>query len=398
MVSSGTRLGQVEPRERAGAQTGRKYEYQYERTARAALDLLSEGAKHVCVYCDWHDDYVAEIGNPPTRYVFHQVKGRKSSQGPWKFSEFFGVSEKKAAKPANTPPPVTLNAIVPLLLLHHQNFGDNCAGLGFVTNAGVDPALSQFLAAIGRSSTEIELPKDEAIAFQHVARAYIAATPPLATSAGELFQWFRGLVVHTDQGLLEDSEAALLELSNLVFNYSEIELVLRQAKQIAREIVSHVRGKVAHSLTVVPAQEEQLRRDKGIVITELLNVLSLSTPAYEQLKAGEGQDVVKNLSRLQRFCTKNKLEPYIVNICAFKAQWDIWRTIERHFLSSADYMLLENKVNDVVKAGMPIDKIVAEAKDIAKQFTGVVASPLKTEHVLGLIFSLAAQSEALNNV
>jgi hypothetical protein len=40
MVSGGPRLGQVEPRERAGAQTGRKYEYQYERTARAALDLL----------------------------------------------------------------------------------------------------------------------------------------------------------------------------------------------------------------------------------------------------------------------------------------------------------------------------------------------------------------------
>jgi Cap4 dsDNA endonuclease len=88
MFSGGQRLGHLEPRERAGAQTGRKYEYQYERTARAALDLLAEDAKHVCVYCDWHDDYVVETGQPPTRYVFHQVKGRKSSQGPWKFSAF----------------------------------------------------------------------------------------------------------------------------------------------------------------------------------------------------------------------------------------------------------------------------------------------------------------------
>jgi hypothetical protein len=69
MLSGGPRLGQIEPRERSGAQTGRKYEYQYERTARATLDLLADGAQHVCVYCDWHDDYVAEIGNPPTRYV-----------------------------------------------------------------------------------------------------------------------------------------------------------------------------------------------------------------------------------------------------------------------------------------------------------------------------------------
>jgi hypothetical protein len=41
MSSGGPRLGHLEPRERAGAQTGRKYEYQYERTARAALDLLA---------------------------------------------------------------------------------------------------------------------------------------------------------------------------------------------------------------------------------------------------------------------------------------------------------------------------------------------------------------------
>jgi Cap4 dsDNA endonuclease len=398
MVSGGTRLGQVEPRERAGAQTGRKYEYQYERTARAALDLLSDGAKHVCVYCDWHDDYVAEISGSASGYVFHQVKGRKSSQGPWKFSELFGVSNKKAAKPSTKPASVSPNAILPLMLLHHKNFGDNCAGLAFVTNAGIEPAVSQFLDTIGRSNSEAELAEEEGIAFRHVARAYMAAEPPLATSAAELFKWLRGLLIHTDQGLLDDSEAALLELSNVVFNYSEIELVQRQAKQIAREIVSQVRGKVAHSTTVVPASDEQLKRDKGIVVTELLNVLSLSTQAYEQLRAGAGPDAVKTLSRLQRFCQKNKLEKHLVSICGFKAQWDIWRTIERHFLSSADYMLLENRANDVLKAGLPIDKVVAEARDIAKQFAGVASTALKAEHVLGLIFSLAAQSEALNYV
>ena len=64
MVRAGIRLGHVEPRERVGSQTGRKYEYQYERTARAALELLADGATHVCIYCDWHDDFVAEVGSP----------------------------------------------------------------------------------------------------------------------------------------------------------------------------------------------------------------------------------------------------------------------------------------------------------------------------------------------
>jgi hypothetical protein len=152
MSGGNRRLGQVEPRERVGAQTGRKYEYQYERTARAALDLLADESKYVCVYCDWHDDYVVEIGQPPTRYVFHQVKGRKSSQGPWKFSEFFGVQMKKAVKPAKNPPAVATDAIVPLMLLHHRNFGDSCAGLAFVTNAGVDPGLANFLEAVSNAT------------------------------------------------------------------------------------------------------------------------------------------------------------------------------------------------------------------------------------------------------
>jgi hypothetical protein len=144
MTSGGPRLGQVEPRERVGAQTGRKYEYQYERTARAALDLLADGTNHVCVYCDWHDDYVAEIGTPPTRYLFHQVKGRKSSQGPWKFNEFFGVLKKKSAKPSKKPAEVTANAIVPLMLLHYKNFADNCCRSGIHYKCGARSRAVEF--------------------------------------------------------------------------------------------------------------------------------------------------------------------------------------------------------------------------------------------------------------
>ena len=158
IMSGPPRLGQIEPRERAGAQTGRKYEYQYERTARAALDLLTDAAKHVCVYCDWHDDYVVETGDPPTRYVFHQVKGRKSSQGPWTFSEFFGVVMNKAKKPSKRTATMKADAVAPRMMQHYRKFSDNCAGVAFVTNAGLDPALSEFLEAIGASADISALP------------------------------------------------------------------------------------------------------------------------------------------------------------------------------------------------------------------------------------------------
>jgi hypothetical protein len=398
MVSAATRLGHVEPRERAGAQTGRKYEYQYERTARAALDLLSDGTKHVCVYCDWHDDYVVETGDPPTRYVFHQVKGRKSSQGAWTFGDFFGVRMKKKAKPvAKKPPVVSDDAIVPRMLMHHRNFGDNCAGIAFVTNAGLNPELSGFLAAIAAPADVASLPPEARIAFDHVARAYAATTPTLVSSPGDLFAWLRSLVVHTDQGQLESPDAALLEIAAVVTELSEIDLRQRQAKVIARQVVERVRLKVSHSTTVVPASDDRLRQDKGIVVTELLSVLSLSTEAYKALKGGASSDAVKTLSRLQRFCDKHlPLQKHIVPISQFKAQWDVWRTIERHNVGGADFLLLETRANEVLMGEMTIERVVAEAKDIAKQFAHIGVTPLTPEDVMGLIFSKAALSEALS--
>jgi hypothetical protein len=58
---------------------------------------------------------------------------------------------------------------------------------------------------------------------------------------------------------------------------------------------------------------------------------------------------------------------------------------------------LEKKAREILNAGRPIEQVVAEAKDIAKQFAGLTATPLTPEGVIGLVFSLAAQAEALNH-
>ena len=393
MTAMERRLGEVEPRERTGARTGRMYEYQYERTARATLDLLADSTKHICVYCDWHDDYVIEIGDPPTRYLFHQVKGRKSSVGPWKFREFFGVG--LSAKPSKRPASAQTKAVVPHMLLHYANFGNTCAGIVFVTNAGLDLVLSRFLETVAGATDLAALPPAERIAFDHIARAYTATSPPLTVSPEELFTWIRELGVHTDQGQIESADAALLEIADVVFSYSEIDLSQRQAKQIAREIVNQVRGRVAHSRTVVPASDELLRRDKGIEITDLLSVLSLSTQAYEALKAGAGRDAVKTLSRLQRFCKKHGMEKFIVEISEFKARWDVWRTIERHNVSSIDFLMLEEKAHEILKGDLALHRVGGEAKDVARQFESIGVGQLTPEEVMGLIFATAAQAEAL---
>lgn len=396
LMTGAPRLGAVEPRERAGSQTGRKYEYQYERTARAALELLANGTSLVSVYCDWHDDFVVEAGDPPTRYVFHQVKGRKLSQGPWTFRELFGVAMREEKSRARKLPEVNDKAVVPRMLLHHENFGANCAGLAFITNSGLDVGLEQFLQHVSASTDPAGLPEKTRNAFSHLARAYVDGSPSRASSEVELYKWIQGLNVYTNQGQIEGADNGILELADIVVDYSEIDLSLRQTKQIAREVVGLVRGKVSHCSTVVPAPDEKLRKDKGVVIDELLGILSLSSQAYAELKAGTGNDAIKTLSRLQRFCRQKGLEDHIVTICGFKAEWDLWRTVERHGISSVDYFLLEGRANEVLRQNLSIQQIVAEARIIAKEFYAVSSSPLEAEHVLGLIFSLAAQAEASN--
>ena len=65
MMSGGPRLGHIEPRERVGAprpvvSTNTNTSAQLAR----ALNLCADGPKQVCVYCDWHDDYVVETWRP----------------------------------------------------------------------------------------------------------------------------------------------------------------------------------------------------------------------------------------------------------------------------------------------------------------------------------------------
>ena len=393
MANVGTRLGHVKPRERAGSQTAQRYEFQYQRTARAALTLLDDTQKHVCVYCDWHDDFVIEVGTPPTRYVFHQVKGRTSSKGPWTFHEFFGVHYKKGAKLAAKVSVVSDKAIFPLMLLHHHNFPDSCAGLAFVTNTGFAPGLSEFIGDIAAAPDMDGLPQATRIAFDHLAGAYTRVDPPLASEASDLFAWLRGLTLHPDQGKLGDENAALLELGDIVEQFSEIDLLQSESKMIARQIIARARAKASHSTTTIPTPDNQLRKDKGIVIGELLSILSLSTEGYESLKSGVSGEIVKTLSRLQRYCKTNDLEEHVVAICGFKAAWDIWRTPERHFMKTTDYVTLVNKAKAIIQSGYKLDRMIDEAKAIAKQFHGLTATPLAGEHVLGLMFSLAANTE-----
>lgn len=389
------RLGEVEPRERAGARTEDRYEYQCERTARAAIELLNDDANCVCVYCDWHDDYVVEVSGDPTEYKFYQVKGKALSAGPWTTLAFWGVTKPPKGK---SKPPATVreDAVFPRLLAHITRFHKSCAGLAFVTNSELIPELSEFINSISAApSLETVAPSDRAL-FHHLYGAYVGTVPPLVGSLEGLFHAIRSLTVYVNQGVLDDRDAGIRELADMCVTHSEIEVVTREAKQMARDLVEVVRNKVRHATTVVPTSETELRKQKGVVVADVLSVLSLSVQGYEALKQGISKDVVKQLSRVQRFCELHGFEPHLKEICAFRAGWVVWLQRERHFLESVEYTSIIAKVRELLASRPTIEKIVAESKDIAKQFAGLsVGNPLTPEHVAGLVFTIAADSEEI---
>jgi hypothetical protein len=386
------RLGDIEPRERAGAKTGRRYDYQYERAARRVLDLLDHQQKHVCVYCDWHDDFVVERGDPPTRYVFHQVKGRKTGLGAWKFLDFFGLTKRETP---NIPAKVTFSrkAIVPLMLQHHGNFKAGCEGLAFVTNTGIEPQLESFMNALKVAATLADLTGAERNAFDHIAKGYLAGKSPLAPSADALFERVRAISLWLDEGHLDDESVTIRELVDLIHTYSEIDLSYPQSKNIAREIINKVRLKAHHDKTLIPATEEQLRTEKGIVVTELLGLLSLSTDGYNALRRGDAPADIKTLSRLQRYCQRIKREDLIPFVCSAKAAWVAWRTAERHLMDPLDFVALLTRARDIVAMQIDIRDMVKEARIIAKEFEGLTSAPLSDTQVLGLMFALIADAE-----
>lgn len=131
------------------------------------------------------------------------------------------------------------------------------------------------------------------------------------------------------------------------------------------------------------------------MVNDVLGMLSLSSQAYEQLKKGDSSDAVKTLSRLQRYCQKHNLLDHLVGICDFKSQWDVWRTVERHAVGKADYLLLENKAWSLLRRNLELQDVILEAKALAREFAGLTGTALTPDHVMGLLFSLAAQSESL---
>jgi hypothetical protein len=377
------------PREQKGSQTGALYEYQYLQAAVASLDILNNPKSLVCVYCDWHDDYVVEEAS--TVYLFHQVKTRTIARGPWDILEFFEIKRRKQGGKNGSYPPASAKSIFAKMYDNYVRFGSRCQRFVFVIDNMINEEFSDLLAdaQVATGPSNLNIGKD---AFELIFAGVEQTIAGLTRQS--FFDFLHRLEVREAVGKVNATRDGEHVLAGRIVDLSEIQVESEEARKIGAQLVSLVRRKSHAVLPEPPPQTvDSLRHQKGVSIDDLLEVLSLSRDGYEFLKS-QGRDAILSVSRLQRLCRKrNTPDEIIKDMCRFKSQWDAWWLVERHRVEPTDAFALKNACLMLLRlhsdGKKELDEVVSESKSIAARFSTLgTTSPLTDSHVLGHIFSL----------
>ncbi|MGE0327929.1 MAG: dsDNA nuclease domain-containing protein [Polyangiaceae bacterium] len=379
-------LHTVAPREQAGAQTGDRYEYQYEQAAVDALEVLDD-TNVICVYCEWHDDYVLEGANL-VAYRFHQVKTRTASKGPWTVGAFFGTGKKKTASP---------DSIFAKMYTHLINFGDRCDAFVFVTDAGIKPDFEKLVKDARSTSEPANLPDTSHKLFESLLKKFTSLSP--VPSPEQFFNFLHRFDVRDGVGKVGDTRNNRTLLGGRIVDLSEVELSIPEARKIGSNLVSLVRDRSHTVLDSPPKTNEQLRREKGLVLDDVLDILSLSREGYRELKQ-HGRASVVTLSRLHRLCQRSDIPEHLIpDMCRMKALWEAWWVAERHRIDQLSFLALKKECGDALllhgaNGPLTLEGLSEQAKQLAATFRGSLTSsePLTGELVFGLILSVATEA------
>lgn len=390
-------LYELEPREQIGAGTGAAYDFQYHEAAADALQVLDE-TQVACVYCEWHDDYVIETAGVLS-YRFHQVKTRSASRGPWKLSEFFGVRRPRGKNTKNKACNVTAttDSIFGRFYDHVGKFGDRCEWFVFVSDAGATSELETLLEDAHTAADYSSLDESAAAKFKAL-QASLATAFPALTEA-DLFRFLKRLHFRAALGKLGALKASRTLIGARIHEMSEVDLSMSEAQKIGANLVALVRDKSHLKLAVLPPTLAELRAAKGLVLDDVLQVLSLSSAGYRELKSS-GRDSVVTLSRLHRLCRRSNVgDTLIQDFCRLKANWDAWWIRQRHGVNGLDFIALKQACGEALRihaAGtLDFNGLRREAETLAAKYREVLTptEPLTEELVCGLMMAIAAETE-----
>ncbi len=423
------RITKVLPREQAGAQTGRKYEVQYEEAALSCLKLLEEGDA-ACVYCEWHDDFVVEHRSNLETYSFHQVKTRADTKGAWSVAEILGVkkvrlpkakkpkkskktgadcSEGKSeeAKPREASEPELVvelelrkdEGIAYRMLDHYRKFSDACAVFALVTP--VDVAADPLFSLVKESktvATSEQLSSESRILVDALAAAYQRRDASVV--AADVWGLLTRLNFEQAKASEDEPKVAIGLMGQIILDLSEVDISIKEQQRIAEALLKVVRERSHTKVDTLP-NEDEVRARKAVSLPEVIKLLPLSLDGYERLKGGDKQ-AVKSLSRLQRLCRESRMDKMmIVTLCELKVEWQAWRSRVGDSLTGdilgilreSGISLLSHLTSGVTST--PFQDLLTSADQEAKRLAGLPRMPetITGSVLMGLVFALAAESE-----
>lgn len=333
-------MGQIHekpPRETAGRETVLRFRMQFQAAAFAALEILS-GNDVDRVYCDYHDDFVVRrTSSSGVDYHFFQVKTKAKLNKQWTLLEVFAL-KKKGALDTEEKLQEIRDSIAGKLFSHTIQFGAQCREVTILSNVQFEEEVLEAIAAIHAGSSGKPYVTKFLDGFEKIFSRDKALTPQEAQAARSKFSVQAG-VHHIGETLESFTSAA----RTAIWTHSEIDLRPQEVDEIARSLIDVVTNKSCARIAGIT--KHGLDEATSVGLKDLLEVLSISTPVYETLLAGQDPQAIKSASILQRQLKQaGASESMIETASRLKVAWDVWLRTSRHVYTEMDLEALLQEV------------------------------------------------------
>jgi len=332
-------IAKVMPREQAGRDTFARYKAQIRSASIASLAILKGDVDRV--YCDVHDDFVVRYNiDGEVRYVFFQVKTNGRANSNWTIKDLLGVS---SAPNSDSSKKKVRDSFFGKMLSHTVNFGEQCKEVVFQTNINLADGAEDLVVALESYDFTMKL-------LESIAKNFcdIFELENRNLSIDEIKECLSKLRVESDiQYIKPKNHRFESYVSEEVYKYSEIELSQKERELIILKLLDLVSEK--SSGVISDFNESCIESDAAISIKNLLEVLSLSYAAYEELRKGGDEKAVKNTSLLQRAFKQSSIDDDQLMYCtSSKVKWDNWLRKGRHGVPGEKIIRIKTMVNDEI--------------------------------------------------
>jgi len=330
-------LHDAAPRETVGRETALRFRMQYQAAAFAALEIL-QGSGVDRVYCDYHDDFVVRHSTKSgPSYHFFQVKTKSKLSQQWTLVEIFALKKTGALDTEKKLQDIR-DSIAGKLFAHTIQFGEQCRAVTLLSNVHFKDDVEQAVEALKAGSSS----------KPHLSRLLDKFGPIFAPgttlTTDELKQAQAKLNLSPGVHHIGDTlEPFTVAARQAIWTYSEIDLRPHEIDEIARSLVELVMTKSCERISGCTTTD--LDQATSVSLKDLLDVLSISTPVYENLLAGQDPQAIKSASILQRQLKQaGASDASIETASRQKVAWDVWLRTNRHVHTEMDLEALLQEI------------------------------------------------------